>query len=146
MARSGLPRVTVCSLLNDEIHAARFVGKTHTSSPSTFRSLTAGPVGWVVEGRPRIVMRLPKPAGLPGAVSGEIPAVALLTAALGDDSRLVDAVEGLGYAGLVIAAFGGGHVPGRLVAALDRASRLGRRTDLLPDGDILCAGADPMAR
>jgi L-asparaginase len=107
-------------VLNDEIHAARFVGKTHTSSPSAFRSLTAGPVGWVVEGRPRVVMRLPKLAGLPAAISGEIPAVALLTSTLGDDSRLVDAVEALGYAGLVVGAFGGGHVPGRLAAALAR--------------------------
>jgi L-asparaginase len=110
-------------VLNDEIHAARFVGKTHTSSPSAFRSLTAGPVGWVVEGRPRIVMRLPRLAGLPAAISGEIPAVALLTSTLGDDSRLVDAVAALGYAGLVIGAFGGGHVPGHVVAALDRVAR-----------------------
>jgi L-asparaginase len=112
-------------VLNDEIHAARFAGKTHTSSPAAFRSLTAGPVGWVVEGRPRLVMRLPRLAGLRAAVSGDIPPVALLTSALGDDSRLVDAVPDLGYAGLVIAAFGGGHVPGHVAAALDRvASRI----------------------
>jgi L-asparaginase len=103
--------------------AARFVGKTHTSSPSTFRSLTAGPVGWVVEGRPRVVMRLPRLEGRPAAVSGDIPAVALLTSTLGDDSRLVDAAPALGYAGLVIGAFGGGHVPGHVVAALDRVAR-----------------------
>ena len=110
-------------VLNDEIHAARFVGKMHTSSPAAFRSPTVGPVGWVVEGRPRIVMRLPGLAGLPSAVSGEVPAVALLTSALGDDFRLVDAVEALGYAGLVIAAFGGGHVPGHAVGALARLAR-----------------------
>jgi L-asparaginase len=37
-------------VLNDEIHAARFARKTHTSSPLTFRSATEGPIGWVVEG------------------------------------------------------------------------------------------------
>jgi glutaminase/asparaginase family protein len=71
-------------------------------------------------------MRLPKLEGLdglPAAIAGEIPAVALLTSTLGDDSRLVDAVAVLGYAGLVIAAFGGGHVPGHVVAALARAAR-----------------------
>jgi L-asparaginase len=119
----GAAELGTLVVLNDEIHAARFVGKTHTSSPSAFRSLTAGPVGWVVEGRPRIVMRLPRLAGLPAAISGEIPAVALLTSTLGDDSRLVDAVAALGYAGLVIGAFGGGHVPGHVVAALDRVAR-----------------------
>ena len=44
-------------VLSDEVHAARFVRKTHTSSPSTFRSAIVGPIGWVVEGRPRIALR-----------------------------------------------------------------------------------------
>jgi L-asparaginase len=126
-------------VLNDEIHAARFAGKTHTSSPSAFRSLTAGPVGWVVEGRPRVVMRLPELEGRPAAVSGDIPAVALLTSALGDDSRLVDAVADLGYQGLVIGAFGGGHVPGHVASALGRVA--GRIPVVLasraPGGEIL---------
>lgn len=107
-------------VFNDEIHAARFVRKGHTSSPSTFRSVTAGPIGWVVEGRPRIGLR---PAALdrevltgPGA--GDGPAVALLTCALGDDLRLVGELERLGYAGAVIEAFGGGHVPGPAVRAV----------------------------
>src|SRR6185369_12505756 len=41
-------------VFNDEIHAARFVRKTHTSSPSTFQSVTAGAIGWVVESKVRI--------------------------------------------------------------------------------------------
>lgn len=39
--------VLVC--LNDEVHAARFVRKTHTSSVASFRSPVLGPIGWVVE-------------------------------------------------------------------------------------------------
>jgi L-asparaginase len=35
-------------VLNDEIHAARFARKTHTSARR--RSATEGPIGWVVEG------------------------------------------------------------------------------------------------
>ena len=110
-------------VLNDEIHAARFVRKTHTSSPSTFRSVTTGPLGWVVEGRPRIAFR---PAPLPTVAppSGTVPAVALLKTCLGDDGRLLEQIGSLGYAGLVVEAFGGGHVPAHMVPALER---LGRR-------------------
>lgn len=42
----------------------------------------------------------------------------LLTIALGDDGRLLSAVEDLGYAGLVVEAMGGGHVPSVMVDAL----------------------------
>jgi L-asparaginase len=112
-------------VFNDEIHAARFVRKTHTSSPATFRSLTAGPLGWMVEGRPRIAFSAPRLQGTPTAVRAEVPAVALLKFTIGDDSRLVEQVEALGYAGLVVEAFGGGHVPARVVPALERlAGRL----------------------
>jgi len=41
-------------VLNDEIHAARFVQKSHTSLPSAFASPAAGPLGHVIEGAPRL--------------------------------------------------------------------------------------------
>lgn len=111
-------------VFNDEIHAARFVRKSHTSSPSTFRSVTAGPIGWVVEGRPRIGLR---PAALDRDILarpavGDCPAVALLTCALGDDLRLVGELRRLGYAGVVIEAFGGGHIPGHVVQAVAKVA------------------------
>ncbi len=110
---------------NDEIHAARFVRKTHSSSPATFRSPTAGPLGWIIEGRPRIVLRVARLKGVPSGAHSMVPAVALLTAVLGDDARLLATLEGLGYAGLIIEAFGGGHVPAVIMPALaDVASRL----------------------
>jgi L-asparaginase len=116
-AAAGLGTVVV---FNDEVHAARFVRKTHTSSPATFRSVTAGPLGWVVEGRPRIVFRMPTLAGVPYRVAdGAVPAVALLTSVLGDDSRLIGQVAAAGYSGLVLEAFGGGHVPAHVVPALE---------------------------
>ena len=112
-------------VLNDEIHAARFVRKTHTSSPGTFRSPTVGPLGWIAEGRPRIAFRLPPLKGAPFSVNEEVPAIALLKSALGDDSRLIKQLEAIGYAGLVIEGFGGGHVPSRVVPALeDLATRM----------------------
>jgi L-asparaginase len=114
-------------VLNDEIHAARYVRKTHTANPATFRSTTAGPLGWVVEGRPRIGLR-PPPLGtqaLVGAQADAIPPVALLRCALGEDGRLIPELERHGYGGLVLEAFGGGHVPATVIPALaDLAARI----------------------
>lgn len=107
-------------VLNDEIHAARFVLKTNTSSPSTFRSMVAGPLGWVAEGKPQIAFRhaeLPHFTALSGRA---VPAVALLKVTLGDDERLIGSLESLGYAGLVVEGFGGGHVPSHMAPALGR--------------------------
>jgi L-asparaginase len=103
----GLGTVVV---LNDEFHAARFVQKTHTSNPATFRSPLAGPVGYVFEDNVRIVTR---PVGhrhidLPEETQDR--PVALYTVGLGDDGRLLPQVRDLGYEGLVIEAFGVGHV------------------------------------
>lgn len=113
----GLGTIVV---LNDEIHAARFVRKTHTASPSTFRSVSAGTLGWVVEGRPRIVLRPAQmPTFDPSTVGGS-RRVALLKMCLGDDERLIGEIESLGYAGLVVETLGGGHVPARVVPTLGR--------------------------
>jgi L-asparaginase len=105
-------------VFNDEIHAARFVRKTHTSSPATFHSPSAGPLGWITEGLPRITFRLPTLEGLPSSAGGEVPAVALLKVTLGDDPRLIEQIETLGYVGLVLEGLGGGHAPARLAPSL----------------------------
>lgn len=97
-------------VLNDEIHAARFVQKTHTSNPATFRSPLTGPIGWVSEGTPRIATR---PAGryhVPLPEETQDRPVALYAVSLGDDGRLLQAIGQLGYEGLIIEALGGGHV------------------------------------
>ncbi|MEO9008818.1 MAG: asparaginase [Nakamurella sp.] len=115
----------VLVVLNDEIHTARFVRKTHTSSPATFRSITAGPIGWVTEGQVRVALAPTGPTPTLVVPQGKPPAVALLTMSLSCDSRLIDSLENLGYQGLVVEGFGGGHVPAQLVPALERlAARL----------------------
>ena len=103
---------------NDEIHAARFVRKTHATSLATFQSPSAGPIGWVAEGRARIVFRVPPLRVDEYGAGGPIPPVALLTCALGDDARQLSVIEDLGYVGVVIEAFGAGHVPARVMPAL----------------------------
>nr|WP_304956844.1 asparaginase domain-containing protein [Xenophilus sp. Marseille-Q4582] len=44
-------------VFSDEIHAARYVRKTHTSHVDAFESPLTGPIGWVTEGRVQIVHR-----------------------------------------------------------------------------------------
>jgi L-asparaginase len=99
-------------VLNDEIHAARFVRKAHTALTSAFVSENAGPLGLVAEGRVRIFTRV-LPLALPSLPlpDGELPPVALLKMTMGDDGRLIRAVPGLGCAGLVVEGMGAGHVP-----------------------------------
>lgn len=105
-------------VLNDEIHAARFVRKTHTSSPAAFQSPVTGPLGWLAEGKPRVAMRPARRHHVSLPVDAESPQVALLTIGLGDDGRMLSQIDRLGCAGVVIEAMGGGHVPAHMVPAL----------------------------
>lgn len=115
-AARGLGALVV---LNDEIHAARFVRKTHTQSPATFRSDPVGPVGWISEGTPRIVLHPVGRRKLASPAAARDSPVALHTLTLGDDGRLLPEIERYGYVGLVIEALGGGHVPSVMVKSLE---------------------------
>jgi L-asparaginase len=107
----------VLVVLADEVHAARRVRKTHSTSIATFQSPNGGPLGYLVEGRPTLLTRLDHRTVVPRPSSNRLPAVGLLTVTLGDDGAmlhgLADRVDGL-----VVAAFGAGHVPEHLVPPL----------------------------
>jgi L-asparaginase len=98
------------AVLNDEIHAARFVQKSHTALTSAFASPMAGPLGLVAEDRVRILTRVARRPTLPAQPGPPAP-VALVSWAMGDDGRMLAALPGFGYAGAVIEAMGAGHVP-----------------------------------
>ncbi|MFD4375379.1 asparaginase domain-containing protein [Streptomyces sp. NPDC058486] len=112
----------VLVVLADEIHAARHARKTHTTSVATFASPGAGPLGTVVEGTPRILLRPAVPTA-PRRLSYD-PGVriALLTLTLGDRGELLSAVDDR-FQGLVVAAFGAGHAPAWLVEPLAELAR-----------------------
>lgn len=113
-AARGLGTLVV---LNDEIHAARYVQKGHTALPSAFCSPSLGPIGLVAEGRARIPARLARFPALP-SYGGPPRPVAVLQAVMGGDGRMIGAVEGLGYAGLVLEGMGAGHVPAEVAPLL----------------------------
>lgn len=114
-AAAGLGALVV---MNDQIHAARYVRKCHTALPSAFESPGAGALGLVLEERANFHWRVQRAAPLqrPEAVV-DVP-VALVALTLGDDGRLLDALPRLGYRGVVLEALGGGHVPAALVPPL----------------------------
>lgn len=119
VAASGAARgLGTLVVMNDEIHAARFVRKAHTALTSAFVSATGGPLGLVAEGRVRLFARVAPPELPAPEAEGELPPVALIKIAMGDDGRLLRAVPELGYAGLVIEGAGAGHVPGALAESV----------------------------
>lgn len=136
MAR-GLGTVVVFA---DEIHAARFVRKTHTQKICPFQSSPVGPIGWISEGAVRIGAR---PLGRRHLALGDVvetPPVALLSFGSGDEALLIGAVEAAGYRGLVVEATGGGHVPAESV---DHLHRLAQQmpvvlTSRTASGEVLC--------
>ncbi len=104
-------------VMSDEIHAARYVRKSHSTSTAAFTSPNAAPIGQILEqelvllSRPRPCPPLKRGPGLSDTSIG------MMHAALGDNGEwLKPFAEHTD--GLVVAGFGGGHVPSRLVPTL----------------------------
>jgi L-asparaginase len=104
-------------VLADEIHAARWVTKTHSTSTATFRSLDTGPLGYILEGAVRMLTRVPHRWAVPVPNVANRATVGLYTVTLDDEHALLDII-GPHLDGLVIAGFGVGHVPEPLVESL----------------------------
>ena len=115
-ASPGLRGLGALVVFNDQIHAARFVRKTHSTSTSTFASPNAGPIGLMVEGRPVRLMNVER-RPVHRLVGSPSARVATYTVTMGDDG---ESLRGLAdhCDGLVVAALGVGHVPERLAGTL----------------------------
>jgi len=112
------------AVLNYDIHAARFVQKSHTTLPSAFSSPLVGPLGAVAEGRPRFFVRVARTPTL-SAAGGPAAPIALVKWAMGEDGRMLSALPSLGYAGLVVEGMGAGHVPADVAPILgDLAAKI----------------------
>ncbi|MET7921979.1 asparaginase [Streptomyces avermitilis] len=123
VAASTEVRGTGCVVVfAEEIHAARWVRKTHATSPTAFTSYP-GPIGYVAEDRVRITARPASSLTVDPRCVIAPAHTAIYTVGLGDDGTLLDAL-GDRADGLVVAAFGAGHVP---MACVDTLSDLTKR-------------------
>jgi L-asparaginase len=102
-------------VLNDEIHAARWVRKAHSSLMNAFQSFP-GPLGLVVEGAARYFHPAHRLPALPRPL--DVPAVPLIEATVDDDGSVLD---WLNVKGAVVAAAGVGHVSAGMAEAISRA-------------------------
>ncbi|MBW3669932.1 MAG: asparaginase [Actinobacteria bacterium] len=100
--------IGVTVVLADEVHSAGRARKLDSASVSAFSSGSAGLVGRVAEGA-LVLLNRPATAWPRIAACAPVPAVALVTAAIGDDAAWAEHVEAAGYRGVVYEAFGGGH-------------------------------------
>lgn len=109
----------VMVLMNDEIHAARFVTKANTISTAAFSSMPFGPLGIVREGRPFWAFR---PSRRLASLRAEpvSPQVLILTPGFGDDPKSLEILIANPPDGAVVAALGAGHVPARMTGMLEK--------------------------
>ena len=99
----------VLVVMNDEIHAAKYVTKTHTTNVSTFQTPTHGPLGLIMKheilyfktAEPRVRFDLDK-------IQGLLPIIPVYA---GMTEELLDLLPVDQLDGLIIQAFGAGNVP-----------------------------------
>ncbi|GAA1033329.1 asparaginase [Virgisporangium ochraceum] len=104
----------------DELHAARYVRKTHSTSITAFTS-PRGPIGHVVENEVRIPLRPVRRPAIAGADPSRRVRTSVVAATVDNDGELLRAAGELSD-GLVVAAFGAGHVPAGWVSVLENIS------------------------
>jgi L-asparaginase len=105
-------------VLNDEIHAARFVTKTHTLSVDTFQSPAWGPVGRVEGDRVLIGGRVARRYIRCPALETR---VGLLKLTVGAGPAALEDLLARGARGVVIEALGGGRIPPWWFPVIERA-------------------------
>lgn len=99
----------VLVVMNDEIHAAKYVTKTHTTNVSTFQTPTHGPLGLIMKheilyfktAEPRVRFDL-------NHIQGLVP---IISAYAGMTDELIDMLDLDQLDGLIIQAFGAGNIP-----------------------------------
>ena len=99
----------VLVVMNDEVHAAKYVTKTHTSNVSTFQTPTHGPLGLIMKheilyfktAEPRVRFDL-------DCIDGLVP---IIPAYAGMKTEILDMLDFNTIDGLIIEAFGAGNLP-----------------------------------
>ena len=114
----------VLVVLNDEVHAARNVTKTDTTSVDTFKSPNRGPVGLVHTGQiawfEQMDRRHTTKSEFDVAGRTQLPRVDIIYAHANMSPDLIDAAVKGGAKGLVVAGVGDGNMTEQALAALGR--------------------------
>ena len=108
----------VLVVMNDEIHAARYVTKTHTTNVATFRTPTFGPIGMIAKERTFFASDVfTQEVCDIQTVKGN---VYVIKAYAGMGGQLFDLVDNNQTDGVVIEALGAGNLPPATLPAIQR--------------------------
>ena len=108
----------VLVVMNDEIHAAKYVTKTHTTNVSTFQTPTHGPLGLVTKREILFFKAADKRVRFDlQAINGVVP---IIKSYADMDTILLDALVEAPISGLVIEALGAGNLPPASIAAIKK--------------------------
>lgn len=113
----------VLVVMNDEIHAAKYVTKTHTTNVGTFQTPTHGPLGLIMKheilyfktAEPRVRFDLDHIQGL----------VPIISDYAGMTDELIDMLDLEHLDGLIIQAFGAGNIPKETAQKLENLLQKG---------------------
>lgn len=106
------------TVFNNEIHAARYVTKTHTSSVATFKSPGTGPLGSITK---RDISFYQSPyRGKVYSIQGNPHKVPLVKLVAGFDPSWLDYFLSQDIDGIVFEAFGAGNVPPAILPAIQQ--------------------------
>lgn len=113
----------VLVVMNNQVHAAEEVTKTHTLNLDTFKSINFGPLGIVDQD----VVLYYRDIKRKNNFNTEIieTKVALIKTCIGIDPDCIDYFVEKKYKGIVIEAMGRGNVPPNMVEGIEKAIKLG---------------------
>ncbi|MGX4685807.1 asparaginase [Vagococcus sp. JNUCC 83] len=108
----------VLVVMNDEIHEARFVTKTHTTSVDTFRAPTFGPIGILSKNKPIFLKDVMEEKVYDiQTTDGIIP---IVKAYAGMDRTMFDLLLEANVDGVIIEALGAGNLPPAVLTSLEK--------------------------
>ena len=111
----------VLLVMNDEIHAAKFVTKTHTTNLSTFQTPTHGPLGLVTKRNILFFNKTEQRTRFHlDSIEGTVP---IIKAYADMDNILLDALTADSISGLVIEALGAGNLPLSILPNIQRLTK-----------------------
>jgi L-asparaginase len=119
----GAAQQGVLIVVNEQIHSARYVTKSNTVNPQTFRSPEYGPVGQVTGLGVRWLHQIPQRSAIP--VERIVTNIPIISAPVGTDAGLLEWCVQQGACGIVLEGSGAGNVPQEMMPGIESARSRG---------------------